>query len=156
MRPPSMYANLSCRPLPLRPPATAARPHRIGLRLVMILLSCRAGRPQLDSPRIDERIGRLLVQPKAWTIPRLYQRLGCPTLSLRTLGRRVRKVACRRRRRLVAKGDSDRDQVLAELRQQITEPPPGAVLLAADQTSQQPAGLGAGPPGCCEVPASRS
>ena len=37
-------------------------------------------------------------------------------MSLRTLYRRVREVACWRRPRLVAKGDPDRDQVLAALR----------------------------------------
>jgi hypothetical protein len=41
----------------------------------------------------------------AWTVPRLYQRLGRPTMSLRTLHRRVREVASWRWPRLVAKGD---------------------------------------------------
>jgi hypothetical protein len=40
----------------------------------------------------------LLDQPKAWTIGRLWQRLGRPALSQRTLRRRVRQVACWRRR----------------------------------------------------------
>jgi transposase len=94
----------------------------------------RAGRPRLGSPRLGERIRRLLTQPGAWTISRLYQRLGCPAMSLRTLHRRVREVAAWRRPRLVAKGDPDRDQVLAELQQTITGLPAGAVVLAEDET----------------------
>src|SRR5215218_2415197 len=50
------------------------------------------------------------------------------------LRRRVREVASWRRPRLVAKGDPDRDQVLAELRHTIAEPPDGAVVLAEDET----------------------
>jgi transposase len=53
----------------------------------------RPGRPRLGSPRLGERIGRLLAQPKAWTIGRLWQRLGRPAMSLRTLHRRVGEVA---------------------------------------------------------------
>jgi transposase len=147
-------------------------PHRVGLRLVMILLShqgwtaaaiagllgCdpatvrrwihrynthgtsglsdrpRAGRPRRGSPRLGQRILRLLDQPKAWTIGRLWSQLGRPAISQRTLRRRVREVACWRRPRLVAKGDPDRDQVLAELHQQLRELPDGAVVLAADET----------------------
>jgi transposase len=73
----------------------------------------RGGRPRLGSPRLSERIRRLLAEPKAWTTGRLYQRLGRPTMSLGTLRRRVREVACWRRPRLVARGDPDRDKVLA-------------------------------------------
>lgn len=147
-------------------------PHRIGCRLVMILLSqhgwsaariaellgCdprtvrrwthrynrhgahrlgdqpRPGRPRLGSPRLGDRIGRLLAQPRAWTIPLLHRYLGRPAISLHTLHRRVREVAAWRRPRLVAKGDPDRDQVLAALRQQIRDLPKGAVLLAEDET----------------------
>jgi transposase len=94
----------------------------------------REGRPRLGSPRLSERIRRLLAEPKAWTTGRLYQRLGRPAMSLGTLRRRVREVACWRRPRLVAKGDPDRVQVLAALRQQIAELPDGAVLLAEDET----------------------
>jgi hypothetical protein len=121
---PSVYANGSC-------PAGCAcdvvrllhGPHRLGARLVMILLSHRGwppaaiaellacdpvtvrrwihrynqrgvdglcdqprpGRPRLGSPRLGERIVRLLAEPKAWTITRLWQRLGRPSMSLRTL-----------------------------------------------------------------------
>jgi transposase len=94
----------------------------------------RAGRPRLGSPRLGERIRRLLDQPKAWTIGRLWQRLGRPAISRRTLRRRVRQVASWRRPRLVAKGDPDREQVLAGLRQTIAELPQGAVVLAEDET----------------------
>ena len=55
-------------------------------------------------------------------------------VSQRTLRRRVREVASWRRPRLVAKGDPDRDQVLAELRHTIAELPDGAVVLAEDET----------------------
>jgi transposase len=173
MRPPSVYAK---RPCPAGDPCDLLGllhgPHRVGCRLVMILLSqqgcsaaqiagllgcdpctvrrwihryqqhgvgglCdrpRAGRPRLGSPRLGQRIRRLLAQPRAWTIPRLWQRLGRPTISQRTLHRRVRQVAAWRRPRLVARGDPDREQVLATLRQTITELPTGAVVLAEDET----------------------
>jgi transposase len=94
----------------------------------------RSGRPRLGRPTLGRRIRRLLTEPKAWTIGRLYQRLGRPTMSLRTLHRRVREVACWRRPRLVAKGDPDREVVLAELRQTIADLPDGAVVLAEDET----------------------
>src|SRR6266540_1573296 len=94
----------------------------------------RSGRPRLGSPKLGQQILRLLAQPKAWTIPRLWQHLGRPAMSLRTLHRRVGEVAAWRRPRLVAKGDPDRDQILATLHQQITDLPPGAVLLAEDET----------------------
>ena len=94
----------------------------------------RAGRPRLGSPTLAQRILRLLQQPGAWTIPRLWQRLGRPAISLRTLHRRVAEVAAWRRPRLVAKGDPDRDQILANLHHAIAELPDGAVLLAEDET----------------------
>jgi transposase len=94
----------------------------------------RAGRPRLGSPRLGERIRRLLAQPKAWTIPLLHLYLGRPAMSLHTLHRRVREVAAWRRPRLVAKGDPDREQVLAALRQAIADLPRGAVVLAEDET----------------------
>jgi hypothetical protein len=46
----------------------------------------------------------------------------------------MREVACWRRPRLVAKGDPDRDQVLADLHQQLRELPADAVVLAEDET----------------------
>ena len=55
-------------------------------------------------------------------------------MSLPTLHRRVREVASWRRPRLVAKGDPDRDQILADLRQSISDLPEGAVVLAEDET----------------------
>jgi transposase len=82
----------------------------------------RPGRPRLGSPQLGARIRRLLAEPRAWTISRLWQRLGRPAMSLRTLHRRVREVAAWRRPRLVAKGDPDRDL------------PEGAVVLAEDET----------------------
>src|SRR6266498_1639961 len=94
----------------------------------------RSGRPRLGSRRLGQRIRRLLDQPKAWTIPRLWQQLGRPAISLRTLHRRVGEVAAWRRPRLVAKGDPDRDQILANLHHAIAELPDGAVLLAEDET----------------------
>jgi transposase len=94
----------------------------------------RAGRPRLGGPKLAQRILRLLDQPKAWTVARLWQRLGRPAISRRTLHRRVRQVACWRRPRLVARGDPDRDQVLATLRQQIADLPQGSVVLAQDET----------------------
>ncbi len=173
MRPPSVYAKPSC---PAGCPCDLLGllhgPHRVGLRLVMILLSqhglpaatiaallgCdpatvrrwvhrydahgasgladrpRAGRPRLGSPRLGERIRRLLARPTAWTVGRLWSQLGRPQLSQRTLRRRVREVAAWRRPRLVAKGDPDRDQVLAGLHQQLSDLPAGAVVLAEDET----------------------
>jgi transposase len=94
----------------------------------------RAGRPRRGSARLGQRIRRLLAQPQAWTIGRLWAQLGRPAISQRTLRRRVRQVACWRRPRLVAKGDPDRDQVLAELHQQLRDLPDGAVVLAEDET----------------------
>jgi transposase len=46
----------------------------------------------------------------------------------------VAEVAAWRRPRLVAKGDPDRDQILADLHQQLRHLPDGAVLLAEDET----------------------
>jgi hypothetical protein len=173
MRPPSVYAKRAC---PAGDPCDLLRllqgPHRVGCRLVMILLSqqdwpatkiaellgCdprtvrrwvhrynthgaggladrpRVGRPRLGSRRLGGRIRRLLDQPKAWTIPLLYLYLGRPAMSLRTLHRRVREVAAWRRPRLVAKGDPDRDQTLADLHRHLADLPEGAVVLAEDET----------------------
>jgi transposase len=94
----------------------------------------RTGRPRLGSPRLGQRILRLLDQPRAWTIPRLWRRLGRPAISQRTLRRRVGEVARWRRPRLVAKGDPNRDQILADLHQQLGDLPEGAVVLAEDET----------------------
>jgi transposase len=173
MRPTSVYANPTC-------PAGDAcdllgllhGPERVGLRLVMILLSTqhwsptaiaellgcdpttvrrwihryntrgadgladrpRSGRPRLGGQRLGARIRRLLAQPRAWTVPRLWRALGRPALSLRTLHRRTLEVARWRRPRLLAKGDPDRDQLLTGLHQQLAALPEGAVVLAEDET----------------------
>jgi Homeodomain-like domain len=94
----------------------------------------RPGRPRLGSRRLPARIRRLLGQPKAWTIGRLHRYLGRPVMSLRTLHRRAREIACWRRPRLVARGDPDHDQVLADLHQHLGDLPAGAVVLAEDET----------------------
>jgi transposase len=65
----------------------------------------RPGRPRLGGPKLAQRIATLLATPRAWTIPRLWQRLGRPGMSLRTLHRRTGAVASWRRPRLVAKAD---------------------------------------------------
>ena len=56
-------------------------------------------------------------------------------MSLRTLHRRVREVAAWRRPRLVAKCAADAEQVVADLRQAITDLPDGAVVLAEDEAA---------------------
>jgi hypothetical protein len=128
MRPPSVYANPSC---PADDPCDL-----VGLLHGANGLADRprSGRPRLGSPKLTMRILRLLAQPKAWTIGRLWLRLGRPTMSLRTLHRRVAEVAAWRRPRLVARGDPDRDQILADLHQQLRDLPDGAVVLAEDET----------------------
>jgi transposase len=117
-------------------PATVRRwVHRYNAHGVAVLQDRpRPGRPRLGSLRLGQQILRLLAEPKAWTIARLHQRLGHPAMSLHTLHRRVREVASWRRSRLVAKGDPDRDQILADLQQQISNLPDGAVVLAEDET----------------------
>jgi transposase len=94
----------------------------------------RPGRPRRGGRRLTQRIRRLLAQPRAWTIGRLWQRLGRPAISLRTVHRRTREVACWRRTRLVAKGDPDAEQICAQLRRHIADLPPDAVVLAEDET----------------------
>src|SRR6266540_1467621 len=131
MRPPSVYAKRSC---PAGDPCDLLGllhgPHRLADRP-------RPGRPRLGSRRLGARIRRLLAQPRAWTIPLLHLYLGRPAISLHTLHRRVREVAAWRRPRLVAKGDPDRDQVLAALRQAIAELPQDAVDLASGRFCYQ-------------------
>src|SRR6266545_3645902 len=141
MRPPSVYANPACPaddPCDLLDydPSTVRRwIHRYQHHGTAALADRpRSGRPRLGSPRLGQRIRRLLRQPKAWTIGRLWQQLGRPTMSLRTLHRRVGEVAAWRRPRLVARGDPDRDQLLAALHQQLRDLPDSAVLLAEDET----------------------
>jgi hypothetical protein len=94
----------------------------------------RPGRPRRGCPKLGERIRRLLAQPRAWTIGRIWQQLGRPQVSLRTLRRRVAEVAAWRRPRLAAKGDPNAEAVLSDLRRTIDELPAGAVVLAEDET----------------------
>jgi transposase len=182
MRPPSVYANLSCPAgCPCEVTGPLYGPHRVGVRLVMILLSHRgwtavaiaellgcdpsmvrrrihrynqhgvAGlvdrprrrRPRLGSPKLGDRIRRLLTQPKAWTIARLYQRLGRPALSLRTLRRRVSEVASWRRPPAGGQRRSRPRCVLAELHQQLAELPAGDGGAGRGRDPRQPAALGA-------------
>ncbi len=173
MRPSSVYANPAC---PAGCPCDVLRllhgRHRLGCRLVMILLSHRGwtasaiaellgcdpatvrrwihrynaggttaladqprpGRPRRGGPKLGEHIRRLLAQPRARTIGRIWQQLGRPAVSLRTLRRRVAEVAAWRRPRLVAKGDPNAEAVLTDLRRTIEELPAGAVVLAEDET----------------------
>jgi transposase len=94
----------------------------------------RSGAPRLGGCRLGERIRKLLGEPRAWTVGRLWRRLGCPAMSLATLARRVREQANWRRPRLVAKGDPEEAAKLAALHQEIAALPEGAVLLAEDET----------------------
>src|SRR6266540_873133 len=129
MRPPSVYAKRSCPAGDPCDPRTVRRwVHRYNTHGAHSLADRpRPGRPRLGSRRLGARIRRLLAQPRAWTIPLLHLYLGRPAISLHTLHRRVREVAAWRRPRLVAKGDPDRDQVIAAL-------PQDAVVLAEDET----------------------
>lgn len=94
----------------------------------------RVGAPRLGGPRLRERITKLLKEPGAWTVGRLWSRLGRPAMSLRTLGRRVREVARWRRPRLVAKGDPEEAVKLEAVHQAISGLPEGSVILAEDET----------------------
>jgi transposase len=193
MRPCSVYANLAwAAGCPCDILRSLYGPHRVGVRLVMILLSAhgqtagaiaevlgcdastvrrwihrdnqhgiaelgdqpRPGRPRLGSPRRTQRILRLVAEPKAWTIPRLYQRLGRPAMSLATFRRRVREVAGWRRPRLMAKGDPGREAVLASLHQRLTELPEEPVVLAEDEPTCTCC-PGCAPPGSPRVRANR-
>lgn len=94
----------------------------------------RPGRPPIGSPRLTERIAALLEGPGPWTVPRIWQRLGRPALSLRTLYRRVAQVAIWRRPKLTGRGDPARPAVLAALRTRLRLLPAGALIWAADET----------------------
>lgn len=94
----------------------------------------RTGRPRLGSRRLGQRIRTLLATPKAWTTARLWRAAGRPTISLRTMYRRIREQASWRRPRLIAKGDCDRDQICATIRARISALPAGSVVLAEDET----------------------
>jgi len=92
----------------------------------------RCGRPRLGQSLLT-RIGRLLATPGPWTIRRIWTRLGRPALSLRTLWRRTRTIACWRRPRLVAKGDPHRRAILAGIRWHIARLPAGSQVFAEDE-----------------------
>lgn len=94
----------------------------------------RSGRPRIGGSRLGQRIRKLLQQPKAWTVPRIWRALGRPNMSLSTLYRRVREQARWSRPRLTAKQDPNRDQVLADIRERIAALPAGSVVLAEDET----------------------
>jgi transposase len=94
----------------------------------------RSGRPRLGSRRLGERIRALLAVPKAWTTTRIWQSLGQPAMSLRTVYRRVREQARWCRPRLIAKGHPDRDTICARIRDQVAALPAGSVVLAEDET----------------------
>ena len=94
----------------------------------------RCGRPPLGGRRLTRRIAALLERPGPWTLPRLWRYLGRPQVSLRTLYRRVRRVAIWRRPKLTARGDPDHDHVVAGVVARLLELPRGAVVLAEDET----------------------
>ena len=94
----------------------------------------RSGRPRKGGARLSDRIGRLLLTPKAWTTTRLWRALGRPQISLSTLRRRIREQARWCRPRLIAKSDPDRDQICADIREHIAALPAGSVVLAEDET----------------------
>ena len=94
----------------------------------------RCGRPRLGGRRLGGRIAALLDRPGPWTLPRIWQYLGRPQLSLRTLYRRVRKVAIWRRPKLIARGDPAHDQAVAAITARLLQLPRRAVVWAEDET----------------------
>ena len=80
------------------------------------------------------RIAALLQGPGPGTVPRIWRHLGRPQVSLRTLYRRVRRVAVWRRPKLIARGDPDHDHVVAGIVARLIELPRRAVVLAEDET----------------------
>ena len=73
-------------------------------------------------------------RPGPWTLPRIWRYLGRPQVSLRTLYRRVRRVAVWRRPKLTARGDPDHDHVVAGIVARLIGLPRRAVVLAEDET----------------------
>jgi transposase len=94
----------------------------------------RSGRPPLGGKRLTRRIAALLDRPGPWTLPRIWRYLGRPQVSMRTLYRRVRRVAIWRRPKLTARGDPDHDHVVAGIVARLIELPRRAVVLAEDET----------------------
>jgi len=93
----------------------------------------RSGRPQLGGQRLARRMAALLERPGPWTLPRIWQYLGRPQVSVRTLYRRVRQVAVWRRPKLTARGDPARDHVVAGIVARLLALPRRAVVLAEDE-----------------------
>jgi transposase len=93
----------------------------------------RSGRPSIGGRLLPQRIAALLAAPGPWTVRRLWQRLGRPPMSLRTLWRRTRTVAAWRRPRLVAKGDPRRAAILSGIRRRLARLPAGSVVIAEDE-----------------------
>jgi transposase len=93
----------------------------------------RSGRPPVGGRRLRERIAGLLGAPGPWTVRRLWQRLGRPKVSLRTVWRRTRQVAAWRRPRLVAKSDPRRASILSGIRRRLARLPAGSVVIAEDE-----------------------
>jgi len=94
----------------------------------------RSGRPPLGGRRLTRRIAELLDQPGPWALPRIWRYLGRPKVSMRTLYRRVRRVAVWRRPKLTARGDPDHDHVVAGIVARLLALPRWAVVLAEDET----------------------
>jgi hypothetical protein len=93
-----------------------------------------SGPTRLGSRRLGDRIRRLLAGPRAWTISRLWQRLGRPAISQRTLRRRARDVAAWRRPRLTAKNHRMPISSSPVSARPLPSLPEGLVVLAEDAT----------------------
>lgn len=93
----------------------------------------RPGRPARGGPTLTRRIAALLATPGPWTIHRIWQRLGTPAISPRTLWRRTRAIAAWRRPRLTAPGDPDHRRVTAAIRRRIARLPAGSAVYAEDE-----------------------
>src|SRR5262249_52747413 len=94
----------------------------------------RSGRPRLGTASLTRRITALLNTPGPWTIRRLWQRLGRPKISLRTLWRRTRQLARWRRPRLTAKRDPAHARIVPPTRRRTAPLRPGSVVMAEDET----------------------
>jgi transposase len=93
----------------------------------------RCGRPRLGGPGLLRKITALLAAPGPWTIQQIWRHLGRPKISPRTLWRRVRTLAAWRRPRLVAKGDTAHNRIIARIRQRIRRLPAGSVVITEDE-----------------------
>ncbi len=108
----------------------------------------RRGRPLRGGTRLASRIAALLARPGPWALPRIWRYLDWPQVSMRTLYRRVRRVAIWRRPKLTARGDPYHDHVVAGIIARLIELPRRAVVLAEDETHLNllPHVRAAGPP----------